>query len=623
MKNKSDVENKSGVGKVILKILFYFLTVLLVVLYAAFKYLRNTWPEVSYAELLFHLKTSFNGTNPEMIYSALLHYAVPAAVVIAALILILVFLKKKNRAVYKGVAVGLLICLLFANAISIYKFNSKTHVISDFCRAVFRTNDSDFIEKVYVDPGTVEIQFPEKKRNLIYIYMESMEMSYSDEANGGAFSDNYIPNLTNLAKENDDFAGQDNTLEGGISLPGTNWTTAALFAETSGIPLDLPVHEGSITNPEQFFPTLVTMGDILKDEGYTNVVEMGSEAGFGGLSAYYTRHGDYAIHDYKYATDEGLIPSDYYEFWGYEDEKLFEFAKQEITDLANTDKPFNYTLFTMDTHCEDGYVCRLCDNKFGDNQYANVISCSDRQVTDFVKWIQQQDFYDNTTIVLSGDHPTMDSNFFENVSDDYQRKTYTCIINSAATTQLDTHREYATIDLYPTILASLGVSMSSDRLGCGTNLYGTEQTIIEEYGKDYCWSEFSLGSSFVESFINFKVDEKSIKAAQEASYLEVAEEENGGTRFRLVQADSMSCINIRELKLIVHDHVTNQDYEYELEREIARSGWKGVNHSDFPFSHLDNVDCEIYISVDDFDNYLFKKVSADELGIWDLRWDFD
>ncbi len=622
MENKIEEKSKHKIGKMILNILFIVIVSVLIVLFAAMAYLRNTWPNISYAELMFHLKTSFAGTNPDMIYSALLRYALPAVLGLAVVFLAFFFIKKKSSIIYRVVAVVILVCLVGMNAMSIYAYNSKTHIVTDFYNSVFRTNESKFIEDNFVDAADVSIKFPEQKRNLIYIYLESMEMTFSDEANGGAYADNYIPNLTKLSEENDNFSGINNTLDGGISLPGTNWTTAALFAETSGVPLDLPVHEGTITNPEQFFPTLVTMGDLLEEQGYKNVVEMGSSAGFGGLSAYYKGHGNYEIHDYDYAKQVGLIPDDYYVFWGYEDEKLFEFAKKEITELANSDNPFNYTMFTMDTHCEDGYVCRLCDNKYGDNQYANVISCSDRQVSDFVKWIQQQDFYDNTTIVISGDHPTMDKDFCENINRDYQRKTYTCIINSAAKAQIDEHREYGTIDLYPTILASLGVELSSDRLGCGTNLYGTEKTIIEEYGKDVCMSEFSMGSEFVKSLVKFEVDEETMKAAQDSSYLEVADE-NGMTRFRLIQADNISCLDIRELTLKVHDNSTNQDYEYEMEREISRSGWHGMVHSDFPFSNIGNVECEVYISVGDFDNYLFKKVSADELGMWDVRWDFE
>ena len=40
---------------------------------------------------------------------------------------------------------------------------------------------STLIEDNYVNPSQTTITFPEKKRNLIYIYLESMESTYSDK----------------------------------------------------------------------------------------------------------------------------------------------------------------------------------------------------------------------------------------------------------------------------------------------------------------------------------------------------------------------------------------------------------------------------------------------------------
>ena len=62
-------------------------------------------------------------------------------------------------------------------------------------------NVSTYIADNYVDPGTVKITFPEKKRNLIVIYLESVEVTFADKEDGGAFPKNAIPELTELAKE--------------------------------------------------------------------------------------------------------------------------------------------------------------------------------------------------------------------------------------------------------------------------------------------------------------------------------------------------------------------------------------------------------------------------------------
>ena len=67
---------------------------------------------------------------------------------------------------------------------------------------------STFIDDNYVNPMDVTLSFPEKKRNLIYIFLESMETTFADEENGGAFEENVIQELTALAQENEDFRGR-------------------------------------------------------------------------------------------------------------------------------------------------------------------------------------------------------------------------------------------------------------------------------------------------------------------------------------------------------------------------------------------------------------------------------
>ena len=111
-------------------------------------------------------------------------------------------------------------------------------------------NVSTYIDETYVDPGSVKVTFPEKKRNLIFIYLESMEVTYMDGASGGAFPENVIPELTKFANENEDFRGSSDTVNGGIALPGAVWTMGAVFGTTSGLPLKTPLGQnGTKTSP--------------------------------------------------------------------------------------------------------------------------------------------------------------------------------------------------------------------------------------------------------------------------------------------------------------------------------------------------------------------------------------
>lgn len=64
-------------------------------------------------------------------------------------------------------------------------------------------------------------------------------------------------------------------------------------------------------------------------------------------------------------------------------------------------------LLTVDTHHIGGCICQLCGDEYEDDT-ANVVACADQQVYEFVEWIKQQDFYENTTIVITGNHPSID-----------------------------------------------------------------------------------------------------------------------------------------------------------------------------------------------------------------------
>ena len=219
--------------------------------------------------------------------------------------------------------------------------------------------------------------------------------------------------------------------------------------------------------------------------------------------------------DYDYARKNKLIPKDYKVWWGFEDQKLFALAKDKLNELAAKDEPFNLTMLTVDTHFEDGYVCGQCQEEFGDDQYANVMACSSRQLKEFIGWIQQQDFYENTSIVLAGDHLTMDKNFCEDVDDDYERKVYTNFINPGCSLKLNEYREYTTFDLFPTTLAALGAEIEGDRLGLGTNLFSKTQTLTEQFGLQKQRTELTKNSSFMEKLADIDTDNAELLAREE------------------------------------------------------------------------------------------------------------
>ena len=196
----------------------------------------------------------------------------------------------------------------------------------------------------------------------------------------------------------------------------------------------------------KYLPGAYSIGDILKKEGYNQELLLGSKSGFGNRNIYFKAHGNYKVYDYNTAIKNKKIAKDYYTNWGFEDSILFDIAKEEITKLSKEDEPFNFVTLTTATHFPDGYVEDSCMEKYEDS-YSNSIDCSSSQIKEFIEWIKKQDFYDDTTIVISGDHLTMQADFFDDNQFD-KRTIYNLFINSAISEENSRVRYFTTMDMY-------------------------------------------------------------------------------------------------------------------------------------------------------------------------------
>ena len=478
-------EQKTGTHKKAINILLYIIFTAAFVSGRVFQWMMSQ-VSLNLDEILYTLKHPVDGTDPGFFRSIILFSVLPAAAVLFVMITVqhVPFRKRALQdALRKYLLPAATCCAVIFCLISTWQIWTKLGV-SDYLKNSGQT--STWIEDNYVDPSGVEITFPRKKRNLIFLYLESMEVSYSDTASGGIFEENYIPNLTRMAEDALDFGSKkEGRLNGAASWKYTTWTMGGMFAATSGLPLKIPIEsKGFDTNymstQDAFFPDITTLGDILQKEGYENDLLIGSDATFGGRRLYFSTHGDYAFYDYNHYAKSGDLPHGYKVFWGFEDEKLFEFAKKRLQELSAGDRPFNLTMLTVDTHYPDGYTCRLCDDAY-DSSYANAIACSDRQTTAFLDWCTEQDWYEDTTIVVTGDHPTMAS-FCKGADPEYVRKVYTAYLNPAKEPLREDWREYATVDHFPTTLSAMGCTIEGGRLGLGTDLFSAEDTLTESVG---------------------------------------------------------------------------------------------------------------------------------------------
>ncbi len=468
-------------------------------------WLYDTFGHLSMDEIIFHLKVPMEGTNTDIIFTffkqCIWKVIIPTAIISFVLIYPMVkdikiikeiHTSERRRTTLTSLFISILILIISVNRII------ETTDIKEYIES--QTHDSNFIAKEYVRPEKTEIEFPEEKRNLIYIFLESMETTYYSEKDGGLSKDDLMPEISKLAKENTNFSDTDK-LGGAYTLYGTTWTVGAMSAQTAGLPLKLSIEDNAMEEYSTFLEGAYSIGQILQNNGYHNYLLLGSDAKFGGRKNLFEQHGNYEIWDFESAKRENKASEQIW--WGYTDDQLFEYAKEKIKYLSEQEEPFNFTMLTADTHFPDGYLCKDCPNKW-DEQYKNVISCSSKRVGDLVEWIKKQPFYDNTTIVISGDHLTMQANFFEpEEGEQYDKKVVNVIINPAIEAE-NKNRMYSTMDLYPTTLGALGVKISGNRLALGSNLFSDEKTLIEKYGVQYVNDELKKVSRYYNNMILVK-----------------------------------------------------------------------------------------------------------------------
>lgn len=453
------------------------------------RWLSTYYSGISIREILFHIAMPLDGTSEDLVDSFIREVVKPLLIAAGCLLVVGVigawrlveidFEFPSNtrtltidglRITNYSLIVMSIVSLGFATANLIESFG-----LIDYVR--YATATTDLYSDEYIDPSEVAISFPDKKRNLVLVVLESVESTFFRIDDGGSYTENFMPEFATLAKENVHFSDTD-VLGGADQVSGTGWTIAALVSHTMGIPLMLPFYGNAYQGYDEFLPGARGLTDILGKAGYEQRFLIGSDKSFAGRDTLFETHGGVLVKDTTYYKDAGLIPRDYSVWWGFEDQKLYDLAKRELAELASGDKPFNVMLLTVDTHHVGGYVCELCESEF-EEQYKNVLACASRQAMDFVRWIQEQPWYEDTVIVFVGDHFYMDGSF---VPVGAKRRTYNAYINSAVKPARSVYRDFSTLDTFPTVLDSLGVLYDAPGLGLGRSLFKDTETLVEEYG---------------------------------------------------------------------------------------------------------------------------------------------
>ena len=450
-------------------------------LFSSANWIIREFGPVTYEQILFHANMPFV-LETKMILSYLQHTVMTAAIIVA--VLWVLFTKKYKINFWKIEKVRSFIrsyarwfALIYFCFCCVHAF-IKMDVWTMINWRKEKRELSNFYEQNYVLPQETQITFPEEKRNLVIIFMESIESTFAKTPLHDYYNADLIEELHTLADENINFS--DNAYLGGAyPIDGTQWTQSALFAKTCGAPIQLPVRAfNSIHMKKGFYPNAWCLYDVLRAHGYKESFLTGGDGNFAGLKDFVTTHGKQKLLDILYYARRQNKKLSYKQRHKYiTDQELFARAREELGRLGASEEPFVFTLMTMDTHFgKQAFSDDVCERRYGkDLNLENVVSCASLQISLFVKWLSEQPFYENTVVVMLGDHLMMNNSF----TPEMNRHPLNIFINAVYPAAKVKNRVFTPFDIYPTIVESLGAEISGHRLALGTSLFSDVPTLTE------------------------------------------------------------------------------------------------------------------------------------------------
>jgi phosphoglycerol transferase len=260
-----------------------------------------------------------------------------------------------------------------------------------------RPADASAVASEYVVPA----EPLSKRKNIVWIYGESLERTYLDQK---AFP-GLMPNIARLAGEGLDFRNV-------ASAEGGGWTIGGMVSSFCGVPLtSSPGDENSFGRMGSFLPEARCLGDYLHGQGYRGEFVGGADGAFAGKASFLASHGYDDVRDLAFFRQRGVGAS-HFSDWGVHDDVMLDQAWDDFRKLSQAGQPFMLTALTMDTHHPAGHLPVSCkgtryDSAYGDIGLLKALKCSDRLISELVAKIRSSPWADDTIVVVASDHLAM------------------------------------------------------------------------------------------------------------------------------------------------------------------------------------------------------------------------
>jgi phosphoglycerol transferase MdoB-like AlkP superfamily enzyme len=222
-----------------------------------------------------------------------------------------------------------------------------------------------------------------RKLNVILVSVESLGTEFL-----GSFGNpkGLTPNLDALAKESLSFTR--------LYATGTR-TVRGLEA----IALSMPPTPGYSIIKRPNNENLLTMGEILNEQGYESLYVYGGYGYFDNMNYFFSNNG-YTVVD-RTAIASGSIHHE--NIWGVSDEDLFTLALAEVDRRHAAGKPFFAHVMTTSNHRPYTYPEGRVDLPSGSGR-DGAVKYTDWALGDFLKRARAKPWFDDTLFVILADH---------------------------------------------------------------------------------------------------------------------------------------------------------------------------------------------------------------------------
>ena len=325
-----------------------------------------------------------------------------------------------------------------------------------------------------------------EKKNLVFIYAESIERTF--------FNEDIFPGLITGLRE---LESRSTTFTNVRQVNNTTWTVAGIVASQCGLPLITTSHGNSMSGMDKFLSSARCLSDLLRDKGYYLSYYGGANPVFAGKRSFLKTHGFNEYFGWKELAPKLNMPN-YRAPWGLYDDHLLSLAYRRFLELSNDDRDFALVTLTLDTHGQKGRASKSCAGIIygdGSNPILNTVACSDFLITNFVKKILDSPFASNTIVVIASDHLAMKNTATDLLEQGDRTNMFMVIEPEGKANKIDKHA--STLDIAPTILPFMGFK---GNVGLGRNIADKNQSEAEI---KYIQENFMSWKSDIERFWAF------------------------------------------------------------------------------------------------------------------------